>query len=147
MRNAVPVFAPLKHITSSLLILACCGQDIGEEIRRLLSFPCRDGGLGFIDPTSLSNQYQASLTITALLVTKIVQQDNALGCIALIKSARKEVAAKARKATSHDAKQFLQSSSNNIRFCAHLASEKGASSWLTCRPLKAHGFDLSKGDF
>ena len=28
-----------------------------------------------------------------------------------------------------------------------LASEHGASSWLTCRPLKAHGFTLSKSEF
>ena len=28
-----------------------------------------------------------------------------------------------------------------------LAAEKGSSSWLTCRPLKCHGFDLIKSEF
>ena len=28
-----------------------------------------------------------------------------------------------------------------------LTSEKRASSWLTCRPLRSHGFNLSKGEF
>ena len=28
-----------------------------------------------------------------------------------------------------------------------LAEEKGASSWLTCRPISRHGFALSKAEF
>ena len=35
----------------------------------------------------------------------------------------------------------------DLQLCFQLASEKGASSWLTCRPLKAHGFNLSKTEF
>ena len=35
----------------------------------------------------------------------------------------------------------------NLKHCLDLASEKGASSWLTALPLECHGFVLHKGAF
>ena len=35
----------------------------------------------------------------------------------------------------------------NQQYSMALASEKGASSWLTALPLKRYGFDLTKTDF
>ena len=35
----------------------------------------------------------------------------------------------------------------DLRCILQLAPEKGASSWLTCRPLRRHGFTLHKGAF
>ena len=41
----------------------------------------------------------------------------------------------------------LRSDHRELAPVLDLASEKGASSWLTCRPLSRHGFTLTKGDF
>ena len=38
----------------------------------------------------------------------------------------------------------LRSDHRELAPVLDLASEKGASSWLTCRPLSRHGFTLSK---
>ena len=34
-----------------------------------------------------------------------------------------------------------------MKRCVELASEKGASNWLSVLPVEEHGFHLSKGDF
>ena len=34
-----------------------------------------------------------------------------------------------------------------MKRCVELASEKGASNWLSVLPAEEHGFHLSKGDF
>ena len=35
----------------------------------------------------------------------------------------------------------------SMKRCIELASEKGASNWLSILPVEEHGFHLSKGDF
>ena len=69
------------------------------------------------------------------------------GALAKVTALKRVVSTNVRKATTADAKQFLQTQSDELQHSAQLAAEKGASSWLTCRPLKAHGFSLSKGEF
>ena len=79
MKDAATALASLeKALASSLIPNTLCDRDIGSEERCVMSFPCRDGGLGLINPTTLSTLYQASLTITAPLVAKIIHQDQML---------------------------------------------------------------------
>ena len=42
---------------------------------------------------------------------------------------------------------FLAAAPAELSYSGQLASRPGASSWLTCRPMKRHGFALTKGEF
>ena len=42
---------------------------------------------------------------------------------------------------------FLAAAPPELCYSGQLASQPGASSWLTCRPMKCHGFALTKGEF
>eukprot|EP00117_Sycon_ciliatum_P022927 scpid97720/ scgid19636/ len=53
----------------------------------------------------------------------------------------------ARNALRADATLISATLDTDQQRVIELASEKGASSWLTCRPLARHGFSLSKGEF
>ena len=82
------------------------------------------------------------------MVTKTIHQDQVLDdAVSQVREAEKVVSNQAWKTTSNEAKVFTQSLNYHLQLCFQLASEKGASSWLSCRPLKAHGFNLSKAEF
>ena len=52
-----------------------------------------------------------------------------------------------RKEEEQKAEDFISRLPQGSRRAAKLASEKGASSWLTALPLDRHGFRLHKGAF
>ena len=60
---------------------------------------------------------------------------------------RSRIRSQARESIHAEALVFASSASTEMQRTIALASERGASSWLTCRPLKAHGFTLSKSEF
>ena len=91
----------------------------------------------------------ASFLITAPLVKLIVHQNDSISNNTI----RDMFSAKST--TKHLHQIAMTNSSNNIRsslsqsdlLLFDIASEKGASSWLTVLPIKAHGFTLHKGAF
>ena len=54
----------LEHAIVTKLLPALTGEEVSLELRRLFAFPCRDGGLGIVNPTSLTTQYASSRAIT-----------------------------------------------------------------------------------
>ena len=46
-----------------------------------------------------------------------------------------------------EAKSLVEELPDDLKRSVHLAQEKGASSWLTVRPLQRHGFCLHKSAF
>ena len=152
MECAAANLAPLEDTITNVLIPALCGKPCskptGPRERRVLACPCREGGLGLVDPTTLGDQFRASAAITLALVRKILDQDTQIGNVLdLVRSTKREVASRTRTSMAQAAKEFILTQNTDIQFCVGLAAEKGASAWLTCRPLKAHGFALSKGEF
>ncbi|PFX17909.1 hypothetical protein AWC38_SpisGene17749 [Stylophora pistillata] len=114
---------------------------------RLLALPVRMGGLGLAKPTQLSSiEYEASVTVTKALVTRIVTQDHLPPDAADTRSAKLHEAKKIEllKETQELVKNSLTSRSMRA---VGLASEKGASSWLTVIPMKDLGYNLSKREF
>ena len=64
--NIAHLLEPLEQIICAKFIPALTGRDSPSPIeRRLLSLPTRLGGLNIISPSSLSREYDASLSITA----------------------------------------------------------------------------------
>ena len=148
VRSAASALAPLEDAITTHFLPAVCGRLISQEDRDLLAFPCRDGGLGIINPTKILIQYQASLEVTSALVSKILDQEKSLENVAVaVRNAKRKVANQSWKATSEAARHFSASRGGEVQHCMQLASEKGASSWLTCRALKSHSSTPSKGEF
>ena len=79
LEGASAGLASLERVIATKLLPALTGQEISSELRTLFSFPCRNGGLGILDPTSLPAQYQSSRAITAPMVANILTQSFNLG--------------------------------------------------------------------
>ena len=146
--GAAEQLAPLEDIIHRRLIPAISGRTAPSEAERiLLTFPCRHGGLGVANPATFGLQYGTSRLITTALYDKIMAQeehlDDALACV---RRAKSQARSEARKAMKIAADTF-RTEHSELDLAISLAEEKGASSWLTCRPIARHGFALSKGEF
>ena len=100
-----------------------------------LALHCRLGGIGIIDPTTVSNnQYSNSEKITEPLVALILQQKQICPTDTWTEMERIKV----------DVKKDL---SESLKRRVELAKEKGASVWLMALPLDMNGFALHKSAF
>ena len=140
-------FQPLEEIIHGEFIPALTGHPTPDQTTRtLLALPCRLGGMGLINPCDLASQVDDSRTITQPLVERIIVQNTNLGDVHHTMKAEK---AKVRRIHSVREKETLvaveESIASDLTRSRELAAEKGASSCLTCKPLKMFGFMLSKG--
>ena len=147
--NTGPLFEPLESVITQHLIPALLGRSPPGEIERdILSLPCRLGGMGIISPVSLSAQFASSINITEALVSNILEQNTSMDGISQETSRPKTRArAESRRGEEAHAKEILSHAERDLQRCVELAAEKGASNWLTCRPLRQYGFVLHKGAF
>ena len=132
------------------MIPAITGRDfITDEMRLLFSLPARLGGLGFLIPTEEAQfEYQYSRIVTDQLTQAIFNQNTKLN----INIEERELAIKRIKDLKEQRYKVnietLQSKlPEKLWKLVLLASEKGASSWLTSLPLSEYGFRLSKEEF
>ncbi len=116
---------------------------------KVLCLPVRHGGLGLPSPLHLAAVEPAvSLAVTAPLTKVIIKQSMSLGSVPedQLKIKLEQRREKVRRLHEHAASTtsvlppFLKRS-------VELASEKGASAWLTVLPVSEHNFDLTKAAF
>ena len=106
------------------------------------------GGLGITNPAAPSDLFDQSQRLTAPITDLIVQQDEELGDALEIQQHTKSLIRSDRKKQQKIAATNLKSLlPTNLKRVSELASERGASNWLTVLPLKDHGFNLHKGAF
>ena len=142
---------PLGHPNKDIIIIIIIiinRVPPGDIERAILALPCRDGGLGIVNPSSLASQFQDSMHITKSLVQKILQQDqSAEGVPAATITAKAEIVSQSRRLAKEAVASVIATSTSTTERTLNLAAEKGASSWLTCRPLRQYGFNLHKQAF
>ena len=139
---------PLDRMVSDQLIPAILGHQINDFERQLLALPYRFGGLGIVVSSSLATQYDSSRAITALLTQRVMAQEQGLGdSVASVRSKKQEFRSQAKDFIKTEVTQFMSALDPEQTRVISLASENEASNWLTCRPLKRHGFALTKGEF
>ena len=140
--------APVEAAVVDDLIPALSGRPVSLVERELLALPCRHGGMGLTKPTSLGSQYLSSGRVSAPISSRIAQQIGALGdSLVEVRAIKRKVASDGRNGSKAEATILAASLEPEMQHVISLASEKGSSSWLTCRPLARHGFSLSKGEF
>ena len=138
MCTAGPSLQPLEDAIRQKFKPALTGRaQPGDAERDLLALPARLGGLGIAKPTAgLLDAYESSQHATEPLTRLIKIQQTELGsACAEVARQRSDDHAKRRKQRADDAKLITQWLDPEMRRAAELASEKGASRWLTVRPL------------
>ena len=149
--DAADAFLPLEEAISRTFLPALLGRSVNPLERALLALPARFGGLGISNPAKLcEHAYAASRTLAAPLTDLIRKQKTSFDPTSL-KTLQQETRSRLRKEADERARAELEkierNASENLKLAIKIACEKGASCWLTARPLEAHSTILHKGDF
>ena len=145
-----PLFQPLEDAIHQTFIPAFTGRDVcSHEERRLLSLPARLGGLNIINPVAAANgEFNASQAISAPLSEMIVNQIKPTSFERpTLQSIKASVKESKQQFLADETRNVRAHSSPHIQRAMDLASEKGASIWLTALPLRDQGFFLNKQEF
>ena len=113
-----------------------------------MALPVRLGGLGLINPSQdAASQFKVSTKITAPLVEKIIAQDHETPADTVVKTLQQCVRRETNEALQTRFGNVRESLPQKTQRATDLATEKGASNWLTALPLKDMGYNLNKGEF
>ena len=140
---------PLETIIRRKLIPTLSGQaGVNDTTRSILSLPVRLGGLGIRDPiTESAQQYNDSTFILSPLINAFSESTSmSINSIVSEISSRKAQVRQNHKEKLNSTITSLHDSitDSSLLRCLEVASEPGASSWLTALPIKEHGFVLQK---
>ena len=141
---------PLEDAIRLRLIPSLTGRSPpGNDERDLLALPPRLGGLGLVNPTKeVEIEQENSQHVTASLVTRIVKQNENISDIKEEMKQRKREAHNSKCKHQQEAATALKSElPAALLRSAELATEEGASSWITAIPLDWYGFTLHKGAY
>ena len=149
--NITDLLEPLEQAIRSSFIPSITGKpEINNAERELLALPTRLGGLGLTNPMEVCNHdFKGSENVTAPLVKLILLQQHHIPFDAMQDQQMAKVTARTSRNshTFNTATQLKERLSPSLKRSMELASEKGASSWLTALPITEHGFALHKGAF
>ena len=145
-----PLFKPLEDAIHQKFIPSLTGRDVcSYEERRLLSLPARLGGLNIINPMEIAkSEFEASQSISAPLAEMIVNQTKPNSFERpILQSIKTQVKQSKQQFLEDKTRDVREQSSPHMQRAMDLASEKGASIWLTALPLRDHEFCLNKQEF
>ena len=146
------LFEPLEDAIRLHLLPAITGRlGFTDQERKLFALPARHGGLGIAIPSQMAHsQFEASSIITKPLVA-ILQTGSTEYNEFEVRNAQvqlKKEISRQRKASQMDqATSLKETLPTPLQRSMELASEKGASVWLTTMPIKDLGFTLHKQAF
>ena len=116
-----------------------------QEERDLLELPVRLGGLGLLHPArTASQEYEASMKITGPLVRQIIKQAHEPPDETEIKTLQASTRREKDEWLKMQCDQVRESLPSKTERAVELATEKGASNWLTVIPIREMNFNLSK---
>ena len=118
-------------------------------VRELMALTARLGGLALANPTTLADdEFHCSTQLAHPLLSLLAQGERSLGnCHNKQRAIKERLKKEKRRRTQESAERVLSTLSEEMQRNVLLAREKGASTWLSARPLQDHGFVLSKSDF
>ena len=142
---------PLDDAIRMKLIPAITGRPPPNDLEvSLFALPARLGGLGISIPSHRADsELRSSLSVCEPLTEGILSQSHVYSHeILSAQLERKRDVKKSNDQCSLNAVEDLKLSlPDTLQKAMILASEKGASSWLTTLPLTEHGFTLHKSAF
>ncbi|CAH3037034.1 unnamed protein product, partial [Porites lobata] len=131
-----------------LLVPAITEHVTTQEEWDLLELPVRLGGLGLVNPArTASQEYEASVKITGPLARQIVKQAHEPPDETEIKTLQASARREKDELLKMQCEQVRESLPSKTERAVELATEKGASNWLTVIPIKEMNFNLNKREF
>ena len=137
----------LEEVIALKFIPALVGRAVSAEERTLLALPIRLGGLGIVDPQTVSgSEFVASERVTSSLILqhKLSFDSGVLDAQRLAKS---EIVLSKRQAQEEKAESVCAGLPTEMKRIISLSGDKGASSWLSILPVEENGFALHKSAF
>ena len=149
IEGTAPLLQPLEDSIRQHFLPALTGQSgVSDLERELLALPARHGGLGLVNPTTMSEEHTLSRRLTAPLTAIIILQRDDIGdSRQQQQSIKSSLRTERRKRQEEAAAELKTRLPQHLQRAAELASEKGAYSWVTALPFAAHGFALHKSAF
>ncbi|XP_044169682.1 uncharacterized protein LOC122953779 [Acropora millepora] len=146
--DTAPFLEPLERAIADLLVPAITEHVTTQEERDLLELPVRLGGLGLVNPArTASQEYEASIQITGPLVRQIIKQAHEPLDETEIKTLQGSAQREKDEWLKMQCEQVRDSLPSKTERVVELATEKGASNWLTVIPIKEMNFNLNKREF
>ena len=143
--DIAPFLEPLERAIADLLVPAITEHVTTQEERDLLELPVRLGGLGLVNPArTASQEYEASVKITGPLVRQIIKQAHEPPDETEIKTLQASARREKDELLKMQCEQVRESLPGKTERAVELATEKGASNWLTVIPIKEMNFNLNK---
>ena len=146
-----PLLQPLEDIVRRDFLPALTERSPpGDDERLLLGHPARLGGIAVSNPAANTNAaFDTSTTITRSLTSAILSQsmDYSYEVMSDQMSAKSKVHQFRRQQSAQQAATLREKLPDSLKRALDLASEKGASNWLSTLPIEEFGFTLHKGAF
>ena len=142
-------FEKLEFAIREKLIPALIGRSISDIERRILALPVRLGGMGIVDPTQSSHEYNASTRITENLTAIIYNQEADFTNYNSERVKQVVAVAKAEKERrlKDKLKDIYELVDEKMQRTLDLSQEKGSGAWLTALPIQSLGYTLNKAEF
>ena len=120
-----------------------------EKCRKIFALPAREGGLSIYDISETSDiEYQNSRKMTASLTNAIyAQATEYYDDMQQLHDIKTEISQGRVSFYKQKRKDLYEELTETEQLQLDLASEKGASSWLTSLPLEKYGFIFNKQEF
>ena len=146
---------PLEDVLHQTVLPSLIGRPPpGQDTRSLFGLPSRLGGLGIRDPSEKGAEHHTtSKTVTRPIVQVLLEQHDGDPQDRLqeaLAEQRGAIAQAKRQQAAEDKERqriVVERLSPPLRAAVELATDDGASSWLSARPIDEHGFALHKGAF
>ena len=139
---------PLEDAIANVFLPALLEHNCSPIEREILALPVRKGGIGVANPCNEAQlEYQASRKITAPLVKRIELQMHEIPDDSEIQVLKQDVRKEKSGVLSERVESVVENASPKMKRMIELASEKGASSWLTVIPMSEMDFTLNKREF
>ena len=127
---------------------AITGHYCTQGERELLALPVRMGGMGLTNPSQeAASEYVAFVTISGPLAQRIKSQVHEPPDETEIHAAQREICQVKNRYLKEKRDQVKGSVSGKTLRAVDLATQKGASSWLSIVPIRDMNFDLNKSEF
>lgn len=141
--NISHLFCPLEEAIHQKFLPSLTGQAIfNKQMRKLLSLPVRLGGLGISDPTKWAPlEFEASEKISAPLTALVIAQDSRYDIDNdKLREIKAEIHADRADQLRDQIDVLKKSMGPSVQRAMELATEKGASTWLSVLPIEEYGF-------
>ena len=142
------LLAPLERAIAEVLIPSITGHHCTQAERELLALPVRMGGMGLTNPSQVAaSEYVASVNISGPLAQQIKSQVHKPPDENEMHAVQREMCQVKNQCLKEKLDEVKCSVSGKTLRAVDLATQKGASSWLTVLPIRDVTFDLNKSEF